>query len=190
MRMTTLGASDLAVSEICLGSMTWGTQNTEAEGHAQIDMALERGINFIDTAELYPVNPVSRETCGRTEEIIGTWIAKTGRRDDVVLATKIAGEGQKAVRGGEPITGETFRAAFEGSLKRLQTDRIDLYQMHWPNRSSYHFRKCWTYDPSGKDKAAEIAHMREILVVTADLQAEGKLGALGMSNETAWGMAQ
>lgn len=132
MRRVRLGRSDLEVSVICLGTMTWGTQNAEAEGHAQLDRALERGVNFLDTAEMYPVNPVRAETIGRTEEIIGSWIGRTGRRGDWVIATKITGAGGKA-RGDEPITGAAVPRALEGSLRRLRTDVIDLYQLHWPN---------------------------------------------------------
>lgn len=190
MRKLPLGRTGLSVSAICLGSMTWGSQNSEAEGHAQIDLALDRGVNFIDTAEMYPTTPVRAETVGRTEEIIGSWLARTGRRDGLVLATKITGEGQKAVRGGAPITPAAIRAAVEGSLRRLQTDHIDLYQFHWPNRGSYHFRKLWTYDASGQDRAATLADMAACLETLAALRTEGKIGHFGLSNETAWGMAQ
>ena len=120
MKQLPLGRTGLTVSAFCLGSMTWGSQNTEAEGHAQIDMALDAGINFIDTAEMYPTNPVRAETVGRTEEIIGSWLKARGRRDGLVLATKITGEGQNAVRGGAPITGGLMAAAVEASLKRLR----------------------------------------------------------------------
>jgi len=190
MKYVKLGRSDISVSEICLGSMTWGTQNTMEEGHAQIDMALDRGINFIDTAEMYPVNPVSAETAGRTEEIIGEWLAKTGRRDDVVIASKITGEGSNAVPGGPEISRERILSAVEGSLKRLKTDVIDLYQFHWPNRGSYHFRKCWGYDPSGQNHARTIEHMNEALETLQDLVEAGKIRHFGLSNETAWGSAQ
>lgn len=190
MKKLPLGRSGISVSAICLGSMTWGTQNSEAEGHAQIDRALERGVDFIDTAEMYPVNPVSAETIGRTEEIIGTWFASSGRRDDVVLATKVSGEGLKAVRGGAPISPETIRASVEGSLRRLQTDHIDLIQFHWPNRGSYHFRQIWGFDASGQDRAATLADMTACLETLGALQAEGKIRHFGLSNESAWGMAQ
>ena len=119
MKMNDLGQSGIKVSAYCLGSMTWGTQNTDLEGHAQMDRALDAGINFVDTAEMYPVNPVSAETTGRTEEIIGQWFAKTGRRSDMVLATKHSGEGMQHVRGGAPISSETIAQTIEGSLKRL-----------------------------------------------------------------------
>ena len=146
-----LGRSDIEVSEICLGSMTWGTQNSEAEGHSQINYALERGVNFIDTAELYPSCPMSAETAGRTEEIIGSWIASSGKREQIVLASKVAGEGNDNVQDGIDISPEKIRISIEGSLRRMQTDYIDLYQLHWPNRGSYHFRQNWRFDPSSQD---------------------------------------
>jgi aryl-alcohol dehydrogenase-like predicted oxidoreductase len=189
MKYRRLGASDLTVSEICLGSMTWGTQNTEAEGHAQIDLALENGVTFIDTAEVYPVNPVSKETAGRSEAIIGSWIAAhPGRRADLVLATKVAGAGQQAVHDGVPITPEKVRVAIDGSLKRLSTDVIDLYQFHWPNRGHYHFRSNWRYDPSKQDTDAVADNMAAVM---GELQAQkraGKIRHFGLSNETAWGV--
>ena len=190
MKRVKLGRSGIEVSEICLGSMTWGTQNTEAEGHAQLDYALAQGIDFIDTAELYPVNPVSAETSGRTEEIIGTWIKARGRRDDLVIASKISGAGVAAVRGGEPITPASLRRALEGSLTRLQTDYIDLYQLHWPNRGSYHFRQNWRYDASKQDRAAVQANMDACIETLGAMVAEGKIRAVGLSNESAWGTAQ
>ncbi len=190
MQKLRLGRSDLLVSELCLGTMTWGSQNTEAEGHAQIDMALDHGVNFLDTAEMYPVNPVAAETAGRTEEVIGSWLAKFGRRDDVIIATKITGEGQPAVRGGAPITASTLVEAIEGSLKRLRTDVIDLYQIHWPNRGSYHFRKHWTYDPRGTSRAETQAHMAEVLAVLQRQVEAGRIRHFGLSNESAWGTAQ
>lgn len=185
-----LGRTGIDVSAICLGSMTWGTQNTEAEGHQQIDYALSEGVNFIDTAEMYPVNPTSAETQGRTEEIVGSWFRKTGRRSDVVLATKITGKGIEWVRGGAPITGAAIREAIDGSLKRLQTDYIDLYQLHWPNRDHYHFRKSWSYDPSGSDRQQTGAHIQDVLGVLGALKDAGKIRAIGLSNETCWGTGQ
>jgi aryl-alcohol dehydrogenase-like predicted oxidoreductase len=169
--------------------MTWGTQNTEAEAHAQIDMALERGVTFWDTAEMYPTNPVRAETVGRTEEIIGNWFAASGRRGEVVLATKITGKGQ-TVRPGEPISGATMRAAVEGSLRRLRTDYIDLYQLHWPNRGSYHFRQMWRFAPTGTDREIETAQMTDVLETAQALIAEGKIRAIGLSNESVWGAAR
>lgn len=189
MQTLTLGKTGLTVSEICLGTMTWGTQNTEADGHAQADMALDHGVTFWDTAEMYPVNPVLAETAGRTEEIIGTWLASRGGRDRLVIATKITGKGQ-ILRPGQPISGATMRAAVEGSLKRLQTDYIDLYQLHWPNRGSYHFRQAWRYAPTGIDKGTETAQMTDILTTAQALVAEGKIRAIGLSNESVWGAAR
>jgi aryl-alcohol dehydrogenase-like predicted oxidoreductase len=189
MQTLTLGKTGLTVSEICLGTMTWGTQNTEADGHAQADMALDHSVTFWDTAEMYPVNPVLAETAGRTEEIIGTWLAARGQRDRLVIATKVTGKGQ-ILRPGQPISGATMRAAVEGSLKRLQTDYIDLYQLHWPNRGSYHFRQAWAYAPTGIDKAVETAQMTDILTTAQALVAEGKIRAIGLSNESVWGAAR
>ncbi|MEQ9261058.1 MAG: aldo/keto reductase [Roseovarius sp.] len=190
MRMNPLGRTGMEVSALCLGSMTWGSQNTASEGHAQIERALERGVNFIDTAEMYPVNPVAKETVGRTEEIIGDWFAKTGRRGEVILATKHPGEGFELAHDGVEITAETVPARIEGSLRRLKTDYIDLYQFHWPNRGSYMFRQNWEYDPSGQDRARTLAHMEECLGALQREVEKGRIRALGLSNESAWGTAQ
>lgn len=190
MRQTKLGSTEIMVSELCLGSMTWGTQNTEAEGHAQIDMALDRGINFIDTAEMYPVNPIAAETIGRTEAIIGTWNAKSGRRDQYILATKVSGAGMRYCRDGAPISRATILEAAEASLKRLQTDYIDIYQFHWPNRGSYMFRQNWTYDPSSQNKSETVDNMLECLETLQTLVDQGKIRHFGLSNESAWGTAQ
>lgn len=190
MKMTTLGRSDLRVSEFCLGSMTWGNQTSEADAHQQIDIALAAGINFIDTAEMYPVNPIRAETVGRTEEVIGNWLGRTKRRDDLVIATKVTGPNGGFVRDGAGYSGAMIRAAVEGSLKRLQTDVIDLYQLHWPDRGSYHFRQNWSYDPSDLDRATTIAHMGDVLQALDQLVQEGKIRHIGLSNESAWGTAQ
>jgi aryl-alcohol dehydrogenase-like predicted oxidoreductase len=188
MKQIPLGRTGIDVSELCLGTMTWGSHNTEAEGHAQADMAVDRSVTFWDTAEMYPTNPVRPETVGRTEEIIGTWLAARGGRDRLQIATKITGKGQ-AVRPGQPITGAHLRDAVEASLRRMQTDYIDLYQLHWPNRGSYHFRQIWGYrPPANRDET--LAHMQDVLGVAADLVAEGKIRALGLSNESVWGAAQ
>ena len=189
MKTIPLGSTDVKVSQLCLGTMTFGTQTTEPVAHQQLDASLEAGINFIDTAEAYPVNPMKAETVGLTETIIGNWLAKSGRRGDVVLATKIAGVGGPA-RDGAAISASTIREALEGSLERLQTDYVDLYQLHWPNRGGYMFRRNWTYDPSDQVKDDTIAHMEEVL---AELQRQvdaGKIRHVGLSNETAWGTAQ
>lgn len=197
MKMVPLGRSGITVSALCLGTMTWGTQNSEAEGHAQMDMAMERGVTFWDTAEMYPVNPVAAETVGRSEEIIGSWFAARGGRERVVLASKVTGRGQAAVRGGAALGGATLRAGVEGSLRRLRTDYIDLFQMHWPNRPIYHFRNLWAFDPRKSEggrvaagKAETEAHMQEVLEEAAKLIAEGKIRHLALSNDTVWGAAR
>lgn len=189
MNYVPLGNTDVRVSNMCLGTMTFGTQTSEADGHSQIDASLDAGINFVDTAEVYPVNPMITETAGRTEEIIGTWIAKSGRRDDIVLATKVGGV-DGPVRGGAPISADSINEAVEGSLNRLQTDYIDLYQLHWPNRGGYMFRRNWTYDPSSQKKALTIAHIEEVLGELQNQVAAGRIRHFGVSNETAWGTSQ
>lgn len=190
MKRVTLGRTGLTVSEICLGSMTWGSQNTEAEGHAQLDMARDHGVNFIDTAEMYPVNPIRAETAGDSERVIGRWLAARGGRDKVVIATKVTGEGQKVVRDGAPVTGAILQEACEGSLKRLGTDVIDIYQLHWPNRGSYHFRQSWSYDPRGQNRDETRAHMIDLLEAAEGLVKAGKIRHFALSNESAWGVAQ
>jgi len=190
MKMKTLGTSTLEVSELCLGSMTWGTQNVAEEAHDQIDRALDGGINFIDTAEMYPVNPISEETVGRTERIIGLWFERDERREDVVVATKHSGAGMAHVREGALISSDTIPEAVEGSLRRLKTDYIDLYQFHWPNRGSYMFRQNWGFDPSGQDRAETIAHMEDTLGALQREVTRGTIRAFGLSNESAWGLAQ
>ncbi|WP_412555147.1 aldo/keto reductase [Shimia sp. MIT1388] len=190
MKMNPLGRTGIEVSEFCLGTMTFGTQTGEAEAHQQIDMSLDAGINFVDAAEMYPVNPISPETQGRTEEIIGTWFAKTGRREDMVLATKHSGAGLAHVRDGALISAKTIPEAIEGSLKRLQTDYIDLYQFHWPNRGSYMFRQNWDFDPSMQNKADTLAHMEEALEALQREVDKGRIRAFGLSNESTWGTAQ
>ncbi|MEZ5801357.1 MAG: aldo/keto reductase [Nitratireductor sp.] len=190
MKTRTLGRTEIKVSQICLGTMTWGSQNSEAEAHRQMDYALERGVGFWDTAEMYPTTPRLAETTGRTEEIIGTWFASTGRRSEVVLATKVTGGGNKDIRNGAPASGTTMREALEGSLRRLGTDHVDLYQLHWGNRGSYHFRQTWKYDPSGQDTAKALDNFHDILETAGALVREGKIRAFGLSNETVWGTAQ
>lgn len=185
-----LGRTGMDVSEICLGTMTWGTQNTEAEGHEQMDYAVEQGINFFDTAEMYPTTPLARERCGRTEEIIGTWFEKPGKREDVILATKITGEGSSMARDGAPISSGAMNEAVEGSLRRLRTDYIDLYQLHWPNRGSYHFRKSWKFDPTSQSTSETFDHIQDVLEAAQRLIEAGKIRAIGLSNESAWGTAQ
>ncbi|MEM9140869.1 MAG: aldo/keto reductase [Pseudomonadota bacterium] len=190
MRRTELGRTGIEVSAFCLGTMTFGTNSDEAEGFRQLDISLDAGIDFLDTAEMYPVNPVRKETVGLTEEIIGRWAAKSGRRADYVIATKCAGENKSFVREGQLVDGGVIRRACEGSLKRLQTDYIDLYQLHWPNRGSYHFRQIWGFDPSGQDRAATVQNIDDVMGTLKDLVDEGKIRAFGLSNESAWGTAQ
>jgi aryl-alcohol dehydrogenase-like predicted oxidoreductase len=190
MKYKLLGNSDIKVSEICLGSMNWGTQNSEAEGHQQMDYSLDHGVNFFDTAEMYPANPTSAATQGRTEEIIGSWFKSSARRDQVVLATKVTGEGLKWVQDGVPISPEKIRISIEGSLKRLQTDYIDLYQLHWPNRGSYHFRQAWHFDPTSQNKQETQTHILETLAALKELIEQGKIRQIGLSNETCWGTGQ
>jgi len=186
-----LGRTDIEVSEYCLGTMTFGTQTPESEAHAQIDLALSAGIDFLDTAEMYPVNPVSAETVGGTEAIIGNWNAKSGHRSNVVIATKHSGGNGGFVREGRGIHKDTVRDAVEGSLRRLQTDYIDLYQFHWPNRGSYHFRQNWDFNPTaqktGSENDDEFASVMEILKTLVD---EGKIRAFGLSNDSCWGTMQ
>ncbi|MCL6283895.1 aldo/keto reductase [Ruegeria sp. 2012CJ41-6] len=191
MKRNPLGRTGIEVSELCLGTMTFGTQTSESEAHAQMDVALGAGINFVDTAEMYPVNPVSKETIGRTEDILGTWnAANPARRADYVLATKHSGEGLGYVRDGAPISSATIAGAIEGSLRRLQTDYIDLYQFHWPNRGSYMFRQNWHYDPSGNAHSEVIADMEDCLGALRREVDRGTIRAFGLSNESAWGTAQ
>jgi len=190
MKTRQLGRTGIMVSELCLGSMTWGTQNTADEGHDQIDRALDAGINFIDTAEMYPVNPIKAATIGRTERIIGLWLEQHMRRSDIVLATKHSGEGMPHARDGAPISAKTIPVAIEGSLRRLKTEYIDLYQFHWPNRGSYMFRKNWTYDPTGFDRDEITDNMDECLEALQKEVKRGTIRAFGLSNESAWGITQ
>ena len=190
MKMNELGRTGIMVSELCLGSMTWGTQNTATEGHEQIDYALDHGINFIDTAEMYPTTPLSKETQGDTERVIGSWVANNkARRDHVILATKVSGSGYANVRNGAPISPDTINMALEASLKSMQTDYIDLYQLHWPNRGSYAFRQSWTFDATKQNTADTLEHMDEVLNALDGHVKAGKIRSVGLSNESAWGTA-
>ena len=191
MKKKPLGRTGILVSELCLGTMTFGTQTNEIDAHKQLDLALESGINFVDTAEMYPVNPISKETIGKTEKFIGKWNnLNASRRSDYILATKHSGEGLKHVRDGAPISGDTIEKTIEDSLKRLQTDYIDLYQFHWPNRGSYMFRKNWNYDPSSQNKQKTIDNMLECLKALEVQVQKGNIRYFGLSNESAWGTAQ
>ncbi len=190
MHCNTLGQTDIRVSALCLGTMTYGTQTSEEDAQRQMDMALDHGINIVDTAELYPVNPISARTFGVSERIVGKWLTRTGKRNDVLIATKVAGPGIQHIRQGGPITAPAIRQAIAGSLQRLQTDVIDLYQLHWPNRGSYMFRQNWTFDPTGQDADAVRANMEEVLATLEDLRNEGTIRAIGLSNESTWGTQQ
>ncbi|MEZ9624573.1 aldo/keto reductase [Aliivibrio fischeri] len=190
MEYSTLGSSNLSVSRICLGSMTWGKQNTQEDANQQIDYALSQGINFIDTAEMYAVPP-SPDTYGKTETIIGNWLAvNPERRKEIILASKIAGPGLPWVRDGGAITGEAVIAAVDASLARLQTDYIDLYQLHWPNRTSPHFGKHFPnqFKFSEFDAKKEEADMLEILQALDTCVKAGKIHHIGLSDDTPWGI--
>jgi aryl-alcohol dehydrogenase-like predicted oxidoreductase len=187
MQYRPLGRSGLSVSAICLGTMTWGQQNTEAEAHAQMDLALERGVNFFDTAELYPVPPKA-ETQGRTEAHIGTWFRSRGTRDKVILASKIVGPGRMAhFRDGHArLDRANIRQAVQDSLRRLQTDVIDVYYLHWPERRTNCFgRLGYAPDPAADAEAVAIEDSLEAL----DEQVRaGTIRHIAISNESAWGL--
>ena len=183
-----LGKSGLSVSDLCLGTMTWGEQTDEKDAHDQINMSINAGINFIDTAEMYPVCPLRAETTGDTERILGNWLGKNkSKRSDLIVATKISGKGYKNVRNGKGIYPKEVRIAVDASLKKLKTDYIDLYQLHWPNRGSYHFRQYWKYDATGQKTEIEKENITEVVSELFKLKQEGKLRYIGLSNETAWG---
>lgn len=185
MHQRRLGRSDIKVSALCLGTMTFGEQNTESDAHSQMDRALAAGVNFIDTAEIYPVPPRA-ETQGLTEQYVGTWLKSRGGRDRVVLATKVAGPGDwvSYLRDGRPrLDRSNIEAALEMSLRRLQTDYVDLYQLHWPDRETNFFGKLG-YTHADDDDGVPLL---ETLRVLADLVAAGKVRQIGLSNETPWG---
>ena len=194
MEYTKLGNTDISVSKICLGTMTYGDQNTEAEAHAQLDYALAQGINFIDTAEMYPVPPKA-ETYTRTESMVGTWLKKQPR-DQIILGSKVAGprRGMHWIRSGPPsLDRANIRAAIEASLKRLQTDYIDVYQLHWPERNvpmfgQYQFDPTQELDADGKQM--QWVSIRNQLETLAELIQEGKVRAIGLSNEQPWGLME
>ena len=177
-----LAQTDVKVSQICLGTMTWGEQNTESEAHSQLDMAIAAGVNFIDTAEIYPVPPI-QETYSLTESYIGNWINKRQNRDQVVLATKVAGRGDwvSYIRDDNNcFDRKNIEAALNASLKRLQTDYVDLYQLHWPDRNTNYFGKLgFEYDPHDNPIPIE-----ETLTVLNDLVKSSKIRYIGLSNET------
>ncbi|WP_415284604.1 aldo/keto reductase [Candidatus Pelagibacter sp. Uisw_130] len=181
-----LGNTDLKVSTICLGTMTWGEQNTQNEGFEQMDYALDQGVNFWDTAEIYSVPP-REETFGHTETIIGNWFEKTKKRDKVILASKVCGPMREYVRGGGNQFGEkNITEALEGSLKRLKTDCIDLYQLHWPERKTNFFGKLgYEHDDSN-----EWTRFEDILGNLKKFIDQGKIKNVGVSNETPWGLSK
>ena len=181
-----LGNTDIDVSTICLGTMTWGEQNSQEEGFEQMDYALEQGVNFWDTAEIYSIPP-KQETFGDTEVIIGNWFEKTGKRDKVILASKVCGPMREYVRGGGNQFGtKNITEALEGSLKRLKTDYIDLYQLHWPERKTNFFGKLgYEHDDSN-----EWTQFENILEDLKKFQKEGKIRHIGLSNETPWGLSK
>lgn len=186
MKYNKIDNTDLNVSKICLGSMTWGEQNTEAEGHEQLDYAIDQGVNFIDTAEMYSV-PGSKETQGSTESIIGNWFNSRKNRDDVVLASKVTGPnpGLKYIRKGPNFKKESILEAIEGSLKRLQTDYIDIYQLHWPERNANFFGKL-NYKHDNNEQWED--NISQIVETMNGLIHEGKIRHYGISNETPWGL--
>lgn len=187
MRYVNFGKTDMKVSELCLGTMTWGNQNTEADAHEQLAYAVEQGINFIDTAEIYPIPP-SSELQGKTERFIGNWLAKEGKRDDLVIATKVAGPNPfMATRPGPIVLNrENIMAAIDGSLERLQTDYVDLYQVHWPQRRTNFFG---TRGFTGPVEEGEVS-IEETLTALGEVVKAGKVRYVGVSNETPWGVAE
>ncbi|GMN88658.1 aldo/keto reductase [Francisella sciaenopsi] len=192
MKYTKLGKTDIDISRICLGTMTWGRQNTQDEGFEQMDYALAQGINFWDTAEMYAIPPTAK-TYGKTEEIIGNWFKTRQKRSDVILATKFSPM-IWARNEQNPITDKTnIIDAVNNSLKRLQTDYLDLYQFHWPtNRPHYHFGNWWDFEPLAgqQNKQRIVDNIYEILITCDELIKAGKIRHIGLSNDSAWGINQ
>jgi len=187
MKYKTLGNTDLKVSLICLGTMTWGEQNTQEEGFEQMDYAVKKEINFFDTAELYAIPP-KEKTYGKTEEIIGNWFKERKNREKIILASKIAGPGLKWIRGGgEQFSAKRIEEALNNSLKRLKTDYIDLYQLHWPERNSNYFGEL-NYEHDKNEKKWN--SFESILKVLKKFIDQGKIRYIGLSNETPWGFSK
>ena len=187
MKFKKLGNTDLKVSLICLGTMTWGKQNNQTEAFEQMDYAMSQGINFFDTAEMYAV-PCTEDTFGKTETIIGNWFRERNNREKVILATKVSGPGLSWIRGGGlQYTKKNILIAIEGSLKRLQTDYIDVYQLHWPERETNFFGKL---DYKHQDKEKEWNNIESVLNVLKEFVDQGKIRYIGLSNESAWGLAK
>lgn len=191
MQYRRLGGTALEVSLICLGTMTWGEQNTEAQAHEQLDVALDHGVNFIDAAEIYPVPPKA-ETQGLTERYIGSWLAKRRDRERLVIATKVAGSsnGLEWIRGGPVLNARHIREAVDASLERLQTDYIDLYQIHWPARPANYFGKLGYTPDDAEAGGVAVEAIEETLRTLARLVEAGKIRTIGVSNETPWGVMQ
>jgi aryl-alcohol dehydrogenase-like predicted oxidoreductase len=187
MQYRKLGTTDLEVSVICLGTMNFGEQNTEEEAHEQLDYAIDQGINFIDTAEIYPIPP-NAQSQGRTEKYIGNWLKKRGKRDDLIIASKVVGPPSATyIRGEIPrLDRKNILAAIDGTLQRLQVEYIDLYQVHWPDRKTNYFgRRGYIHDSEYKDVPIE-----ETLSTMDELVKAGKIRYVGISNETAWGVME
>lgn len=190
MQFNQLGSSDLQVSEICLGTMTFGIQNTQKDANDQLDYAVDYGINFIDTAEMYPIPP-NEATYADTERFIGNWLAANqDKREKLVLMTKIAGSGLAYIRDASPISSNSIAVALDESLKRLQTDYVDVYQLHWPNRTSPHFAKHWPWrtNPLDTDVERERDGMRDIVQGIGEAIKAGKIRHWGLSDDTPWGI--
>lgn len=186
MQKRKLGNTNIKVTKICLGTMTWGYQNSEDEAHEQLDYATENGINFIDTAEVYAVPP-SADTYTKTEKMIGNWLEKRKKRDDLVIASKVVGKGRDYARGGEGFTKNGILEAIEGSLKRLKTDYLDLYQLHWPQRDVPLWGKANYSESMISDKEEQLANILETLEALDEIEKSGKVKHFGLSNETPWG---
>lgn len=192
MQYSPLGSSNIEVSRVCLGTMTWGTQNSQQDADEQLAYALAQGVNFIDTAEMYSVPPTA-ESYGATEQIIGNWLSRNqSKRSGIILASKMAGSGLSYIRGGGDMTPATLQQAVDDSLKRLQTDYLDLYQLHWPNRVSPHFGRHGVgrigfSDVSGAQQTEQILGLLQALQHCVNA---GKIRFCGLSNETPWGISQ
>ena len=192
MKYNKLGSSDINVSRVCLGSMTWGIQNTQQEADEQIDYAISEGVNFIDTAEMYPVPP-SEETAGDTERVIGDYLSRNPKkRSDLIIMSKIAGRDVPYMRNGDHIKADYITSSIDASLKRMQTDYMDVYQLHWPNRQHPHFNKHWPNDISFSniDEAKEEENFLEVLRALQENIKAGKVREIGLSDETPWGISK
>ena len=187
MNFKKLGNTDIEVSTLCLGTMTWGEQNNQKDAFEQMDYALDRGVNFFDTAEIYP-SPCFEKTYGCTEKIIGKWFNERNNRDQIILASKVSGPGLSWVRGGgQQYSEKSITGALEKSLKRLQTDYIDLYQLHWPERKTNFFGRLG-YEH--KDDSNEFNDFEKILITLEKFIKQGKIRYIGLSNETSWGLSK